>query len=338
MPSARRVGRALAGVAAPAPFAAIVIGLPRALMPTGRSQVARLRAELGMDPRRRRRAPHGRVRRGAARRRRPESSGFAWDVDDFESARARSCAAGAPRLRGRVRLPRRRAHRFLGQPLRPRSGAAQGARSGAGGPPRCRSASLPGADRRLPHGLARRTVRGARGLLRCSACARLRRHSTALSRRALQEACDARTYRFKADRSHLKSSSCPPVLSKKATLSLEDQITSQSPAFATWHSLRPDQLPVSACMLCRVLRISSDSGEFSTTRSMTFSNSERSHPLLRAFLLRSRLKADEKSAVSLAIRPSPPLSGRDRSQIVRWPAKESPPPLRRIAGVAPPAT
>lgn len=46
-----------------------------------------------------------------------------------------------------------------------------------------------------------------------------------------------------------KSSSWLPVLSKKATSSLDDQMTSQSPALATWHSLRPAQFLVSACML-----------------------------------------------------------------------------------------
>ena len=59
-----------------------------------------------------------------------------------------------------------------------------------------------------------------------------------------------------AAKAHLNNSSWLPVRSKKATLSFDDQITSQSPEFATWHSLLPAQLPESRCILCRRLRIS----------------------------------------------------------------------------------
>ena len=92
---------------------------------------------------------------------------------------------------------------------------------------------------------------------------------------------------------------------KKATLSFDGQITSQSPEFATWHSLLPAQLPESRCILCRRLRISMDSGEFSRTRSMRLWSSTRSQLRRWAFFLMSRENAAENSAVNLPISASP---------------------------------
>ena len=103
----------------------------------------------------------------------------------------------------------------------------------------------------------------------------------------------------------LNSSSWEPVRSKNATLSLLDQMTSQSPALATWHSLRPAHLPESVGMLCRRLRMSRDSGVLASTSSTTSPSCARSHPRRLALRLRSRENAAEKSAVSLAIMPAP---------------------------------
>lgn len=76
------------------------------------------------------------------------------------------------------------------------------------------------------------------------------------------------------------------------------QITSQSPAFATWHSLLPVHLPVNLCMLCLRLNIRRESVEFSTMRSTTDSNSDRFHFLFVAFFLRSRLEVGVNAARS----------------------------------------
>lgn len=108
-----------------------------------------------------------------------------------------------------------------------------------------------------------------------------------------------------AAKAHLNNSSWLPVRSKKTTLSFDDQITSQSPEFATWHSLLPAQLPESRCILCRRLRISMDSGEFSRTRSIRLWSSTRSQLRRWAFFLRSRENAVENSAVNLPISASP---------------------------------
>lgn len=108
-----------------------------------------------------------------------------------------------------------------------------------------------------------------------------------------------------AAKAHLNNSSWLPVRSKKATLSFDDQITSQSPEFATWHSLLPAQLPESRCILCRRRRISMDSGEFSRTRSKRLWSSTRSQLRRWAFFLRSRENAAENSAVNLPISASP---------------------------------
>lgn len=95
-----------------------------------------------------------------------------------------------------------------------------------------------------------------------------------------------------------KSSSCEPVRWKYAMSPTVVQITSQSPAFATWHSLLPVHLPVNLCMLCMRLNIRRESVEFSRMRLTTDSNSDRFHFLFVAFFLRSRLKAGVTAARS----------------------------------------
>lgn len=59
------------------------------------------------------------------------------------------------------------------------------------------------------------------------------------------------------ERHWTNSSSWLPVRSKKAASSLEDRTTSQSPAFATRHSLRPARFPAGSCMPWRRLSSSS---------------------------------------------------------------------------------
>ena len=100
---------------------------------------------------------------------------------------------------------------------------------------------------------------------------------------------------MKPPKAHLNSSSWLPVRSKKATLSFDDQITSQSPEFATWYPL----LPESRCILCRRLRISMGSGEFSRIRSIRLRRSTRSQLRRWAFFSRSLENAAENSAVNL---------------------------------------
>lgn len=95
-----------------------------------------------------------------------------------------------------------------------------------------------------------------------------------------------------------KSSSCEPVRCSFAMSPTVVQITGQSPAFATWHSLLPVHLPVNLCMLCLCLKIKRESVEFSTMRLTTDSNSYRFHFLFVAFFLRSRLKAGVNAARS----------------------------------------
>lgn len=93
-------------------------------------------------------------------------------------------------------------------------------------------------------------------------------------------------------------SSCVPVLWRNATPSLSRQTRSQSPAFATWHSLLPFHEPFKVCMWCRRRSFSLDSGVFSMMRPMTFDSSPSSSP---RFLtrLRSRENDGEKAALSL---------------------------------------
>ena len=105
---------------------------------------------------------------------------------------------------------------------------------------------------------------------------------------------------------YLNSSSWLPVRSKKATSLFDDQITSQSPELAIWHSLRPAQLPLKRCMLWRHLRISWDSEVFSSTRSMSLLSSSRFQLRRLAFFFRSRENAVENSEESLPSTPSLP--------------------------------